>query len=1053
MTASCTHKIGQSEAIKRKSHNMDDWEEWEDEEVFSPIDAGELAGSCQTLASSPQGNANTMCARGSRISASKLGRLTSRKRQKAQNAKAGIRLITDMSAFRRNYPIADDARGGPKARPTKFVDAAALKALEGEPSSASMGNWNWLEKRPAKSPTCGTSPSLGHRSKDQQVSPADEPILIGIALPSSEVMGAQAMGSQPSPPQAPHAPIYTADKAGFNTKAQKSVWSPDTPETSLSFGHWRGPASSMYSNNPKPSRHFLPEKTPPPSVPALPTDEFRGGEETTARHQKRVLSLELGKIPREDSENVSPLTLFEEDGNTDPQRRAKEKGPEVSPESACSRAHGWWDHVVTPFADKTMSFSSHNDKIFLPEEERKEYYTCQDNKHNPAASSAGIVFAGAVPAPIARAPTPRGTPLNCSGGAQHERRRTSSVEEVLVLPVASGSGSGTASTPRVVVTREPLPTSDCPPPYSPPKKSQGGKAFRYRAVFPPGHPLHSHFPPTPISASSGLAGTMSSQRAAPRAANHSPALPQTQTPPLPINAPLPARPAAAFVSSAHIYSTTATRHKVERQRRRHEKEDVLARRAGGFWRGRGCIPSKGCFGRTGREGRQRRRVWMIIWAGILALLLLIILLAVFLTRHHDVAAAAPSIWVNLTDYPPMPTGILTVVGPDNTAAKSGCTEPSTLWSCALPKDDHASVLPYRPDQPTLIMQIQWDNGTERAWNNANGEPPTAAASVARRAHGVAALANAVMRRAKQAAKRAQSAVTTSFAPNPAPPSFKEMWFLGETSDNIQSDHKAGEPAPFYISLLPSSSSPVDASPSQQPRQPVRRESSPVIGNATFRNLIPPPDVEADGSSVPAVMMPHPIQQPVRLYDRGLPTEHYGFYTYFKKTIFLRSITTLPDAAQTEGGNSSSTPVPPDQEGGCRKTEASHLVTWGETRLRVQIWTRRLEGNTSSLLKAEVGSNATGQQQQQQQPLVVRPGSMPYPVTITQDTHGGDANKKLVWERAIDDRLRVQQDQAQALVNDMAVGGTWVNRRSSGDARMGGFDGGTGGCKCEWVNWV
>ncbi|KAG6089206.1 hypothetical protein E4U15_003776 [Claviceps sp. LM218 group G6] len=1049
MTTSCVHKIGQSEAIKRKSHNMDDWEEWEDEEVFSPIDAGELAGSCQTPTSSSQGNAKTTCARGSRISASKLGRLTSRKRQKAQNAKAGIRLITDMSAFRRNYPIADDARGGPKARPTKFVDAAALKALEGEPSSASMGNWNWLKKRPGKSPTCGTSPSRGHRSEDQQVSPADEPILIGISLPSSEVMGAQAMSSQPSPPQAPHAPIYTADKTGFNPNAQKSVWSPDTPETSFSFGHWRGPVSSMYSNNPKPSRHFLPEKMAPPSVPVLPIDDFRGGEETTARHQKRVLSLELGKVPREDSDNVSPLTLFEEDGNTDPQRRAKEKGPEVSPDSACSRAHGWWDHVVTPFADKTMSFSSHNDKILLPEEERKEYYMYQDNKHNPAASSAGVAFASAVPTPITRAPTPRETPLNCSGGAQHERHRTSSAEEVLILPVASGSGSGAASTPRVVVTRESPPTSDYPPPYSPPKKSQGGKAFRYRAVFPPGHPLHSHFPPTPISASSGLAGTMSSQRAAPHAANHSPALAQTQTPPLPISAPLPARPAAAFVSAAHVYSTTATRHKVERQRRRHEKEDVLARRAGGFWRGRGCIPSKGCFGRTGREGRQRRRVWMIIWAGILALLLLIILLAVFLTRHHDVAAAAPSIWVNLTDYPPMPTGILTVVGPDNTAAKSGCTEPSTLWSCALPKDDHASALPYRPDQPTLIMQIQWDNGTERAWNNANGEPPTAAASVARRAHGAAALANAVLRRAKRAAKRAQSAVTTSFAPNPAPPSFKEMWFLGETSDNIQSDHKAGEPAPFYISLLPSSSSPVDATPSQQPKQPVRRESSPVIGNATFRNLIPPPDVEADGSSVPAVMMPHPMQQPVRLYDRGLPTEHYGFYTYFKKTIFLRSITaTLPDAAQTEG-------VPPDQEGGCRKTEASHLVTWGETRLRVQIWTRRLEGNISSLLKAEGGNNATGQQQQQQQqPLVVmRPGSMPYPVTITQDTHGGDANKKLVWERAIDDRLRVQQDQAQALVNDMAVGGTWVNRRSSGDARMGGFDGGTGGCKCEWVNWV
>ena len=48
---------------------------------------------------------------------------------------------------------------------------------------------------------------------------------------------------------------------------------------------------------------------------------------------------------------------------------------------------------------------------------------------------------------------------------------------------------------------------------------------------------------------------------------------------------------------------------------------------------------------------------------------------------------------------------------------------------------------------------------------------------------------------------------------------------------------------------------------------------------------------------------------------------------------------------------------------------------------------------------------------------------------------------------------VDVENAQLLANDMSQGGTWINRRASGDAKYGGFDGGTGGCKCEWVNWV
>lgn len=444
---------------------------------------------------------------------------------------------------------------------------------------------------------------------------------------------------------------------------------------------------------------------------------------------------------------------------------------------------------------------------------------------------------------------------------------------------------------------------------------------------------------------------------------------------------------------------------------------MVARRAGSFWRGRGCIPAGGCYGRTGREGRKKRRIGLCIVSTIIALLMLSIVLAVVLTRPQP-KEEVPSIWVNLTDFPPMPTGVLTMVGGDNTVARSVCTEPTTLWSCSLPKDDEDSVWPYKTNQPTVIMQIQWDNSTRKAWKVPNGEAPT---SVSRRTTGFIARARALV----------QARANSDFKPDPPAPSFNDMWFMGATTDNIVSKEKAGEPAPFYISILKSLDDKVET--------PVlsRRDNTP-LRNITLGDILPRPDLASDGTPVPAVMLPKPVQQPVRLYDRGLDTEHYGFYTYFKRTIFLKSVT-IPNS--TEDTN-----VPLDEDGGCRKSEANFLTTWGETRMLVRIWTRKLATNTSSLLRPTVYSGIGGL------PVLRRPGTMPWPVTVTLDTHGGEAEKKFVWELPMDDRMHLDVNQTKLLVNKLDAGGTWINPRGTGDEKYGGFDGGTGGCKCEWVNW-
>jgi hypothetical protein len=369
----------------------------------------------------------------------------------------------------------------------------------------------------------------------------------------------------------------------------------------------------------------------------------------------------------------------------------------------------------------------------------------------------------------------------------------------------------------------------------------------------------------------------------------------------------------------------------------------------------------------------------------------------------------------------MPTGTLTVVGPDNIEARNGCTEPSTLWSCAVPKDDQESLLPYKPNQPTIIMHIQWDNGTDNSWDVPNGDPP---ASIEQRSSGLAAHASHAIRK-RQA---------VDFSPNPKPPSFEEMWFLGDTTDSIEGDDKAGEPTPFYISLLNDINEGGDGGQSVEKRQN-------LVGDLPVDEILPPPDLLEDRTPAPAIMLPDSKQQPVRLYDKGLPTEHYGFYTYFKRTLFLKSVT-RPNETDAE-------PVPLDEDGGCRKNEANFLTTWSETRLLVRIWTQKFQADNSTLLQDDgSGGIDIGSGQK-----LIRPGTMPYPVTVTLDTHGGDPDKKFVWEWPMNERLEVDADKPQLMANDISFGGPLINPRKDRNESFGGFDGGSGGCRCEWVNWA
>ncbi|EPE31524.1 hypothetical protein GLAREA_12280 [Glarea lozoyensis ATCC 20868] len=600
--------------------------------------------------------------------------------------------------------------------------------------------------------------------------------------------------------------------------------------------------------------------------------------------------------------------------------------------------------------------------------------------------------------------------------------------------------------------RSPIATP--PPAYSPPP----GHVPRYRAFFPPGHTLHSSnqepMSPGPITPgmrnAMGGSGAMQMSevpRTSPgRGLPASPApirgLPSSPAPsrgPINLNSSYPAdlpprdNAAGTFVTADSFRSQSSKARRAEAKRRRNEKEDAVACKAGGLWRGRGCIPKNGCYGRKGPEGRKRRRWYLALIVLFLIIIGLAIGLAIGLHQRPS-PDIEPSQWVNITGFPPIFAGMSTIIAPINTAAVTGCVIPATLWSCSLPKEVQPSVAPNSGNQPNFLLNIEWDNSTEAnaTFANVTGNPNLAIRSFA----GNAVSAGQLVRHLFHKAKRA-----TTIVSSPPPPLLREQSFLGNTTDGVISANKAGEPTPFYISLLPAVKPANVKRRAVEARQASDNTSSPL---PDLGLIIPPPSLNADGSAAPAVLLPLPTQQPLRLYDRGLPTEHYGFYTFHDRSIFLKSAEVLnsTDISDSE--------VPADLNGGAEVDQAAFRCTWTDTRFLVQIWTRM--NTTARLLNSThptAGRNASTD--------FLQPGSFPYPVTITSDRHGGDQRKKMIYCYRLDNRGGLIADSSKIMQEERAFGGVVFNPAATlfgngTDDGSGGIDGGSAGCKCKWDNF-
>lgn len=1089
----------------------------------------------------------------------------STRRPRQQNAKAGIKVITDLPKHRRASSRIQGVTimEAPKhIQAATFVDLAALQALNNNPPNNNPGFWKSMKGIiPSRSDVAiddasplgqadlkSTANEIDSRVKNQrgkglvpspirlenELSPSDRPIVIGISIPSARLEEHTA---------SPTTDVSDANVAAFRGQQEQSPGA-DTLQTptivitpaqvpskwSLSTNAAR-PTSSVYSRTTNSFR--ITQSTDVPPLPNMPPSTLKAHqqEQGETREQARdsldtVFDEDMTPQTASGPRIMSSLTVFEEDTLPiiSPQVRTPSSIKHTSLRIATDmrRSRGWWNLILTPFLltrsntlgsprsiisrdqpepfdleiandmERGQSHSQHNwEKTHSPMTPQTSTTIASDawwdqrntldglaKQAEPQGTATPTGYddqSGTLPFVL----LPSASVINRSrmaaiersdaGGTQDRAHQslqqdtptgtqlsTSDREAPVILDVSSLHASNVVShnpagppsrfdnLDRSAVPRQLPSTTNAiytlgtettitvhnaqgsnvrqPPPYSPPQ----AYIPRYRAVFPPGHHTNLREPSSPGPFSPGLQQAMTTRGG----------IAMSEVPLTPASRKTVNLKNSGYSQDLSFPPPPTTKaKKAEAKRRRHEKEDAIAHQANSLWKGRGCFPDRG-YGRGGPEGRKRRRWYCGLITGFSCMIILIVVLATQL-HHNPSEQSEPSQWINLTDFPPMFTGISTVAAPENTIANTGCVFPATMWSCDLPKELQRSGS--QPDQPSFRFNIQWDNSTKAnaTFANVTGDSKLQTRS----ALGQVVTARELVKRFVHITRRA-----LVFSSSPSPPTYAEQFFLGNTTDSIVSDNKAGEPTPFYISLL-STTSGLGSIAST-----LKRDSNSTSPFPDISSFIPAPEVNPNGTAAAANLLPHPFQQPIRLYDRGFKTEHYGFYTYFNRSIFLKS-TALLNESNTSVGE-----IPDDENGGSTEEAALFRCTWAQTRLLIQMWTR--QGNSSALLNAASRINLLDSASNYTAAIAndfTRPGSFPYPITITTDRHGGDENEKLLYCYELNAREEPIVSSAKVWSENRGFGGTLINPApnvfgNDSDPSLGGFDGGSGGCKCVWENW-
>lgn len=832
-----------------------------------------------------------------------------------------------------------------------------------------------------------------------EISPWDRRIPIGISVPTDSVSdfssfnGARLRSGSDATLVTPNIVITPAE-------AMKSVWSPDTPFTESDY------TPSTYSRYTFNAHSTDPSAPPVPALPAGMTSasgiqvmQRPKDDAASAPNHNRNDTLDSNGTAFEEDDDVkrnqrimSTGTVFEEDET--PLRERALDAPiavDTSLVPTPRRSQGWWNFITTPFV------ATPNTAVFPPTGRGEEITPTVPSvpagfgirrEVSPANSHAAIFDS-----------TPRlpNTTSNESSATLMPQNTTVNNSVVVEQNQATKSTSD-RSVPSPAKVLMPLQIEEQPRTINinielQDRRANAGAQTTYGNAnsLPVGHYSHTSAPTTqsnnttaPVSRSNGS----------------------------PQNLPVFAPPPSHAVKSSHFSydnvsraSSPASTHELKgKKQKKHRKVCEMM--------------SFLSFGKRKQqkknEEKKKKKGWCF-WGcccclTFLVLIAILIPLTVVLTRRRgDAPTVTPgspgaqpdqpgnSGWLNLPNYPPIPTGISTIAQPEAVKEESGCVAPTTLWSCALPKELQESVKPNKPDQPNFRIQITYDNGTKASPTRRAANPVSAGAFI-----------------------RSLLKIRALPSPSPAPPSDADMSFLGQTTDGNVSPFD-GEDTPLFISFQDSKRS----------TSKLKRANANDPTNITA--VIPPPMLDSDGTAAPANLVPLPSAQPLRLYNRGADNEHYGFYTYFDRSIFLKQIN-----GTNRGGN------PADVDGGSAKSAASLRCTFSETRFLVQIWTRSktskplLQGSTQS------GPDSTK-----------RPGTFPYPVTVTLDRHGGNPAKKNLYCYQIESDGTIQNKDSKKSFQfeDRAFGGNLVNGTQGKTSVTGPIDGGTGGCRCQWQNWL
>ncbi|KAK7527780.1 uncharacterized protein IWZ02DRAFT_370425 [Phyllosticta citriasiana] len=866
------------------------------------------------------------------------------------------------------------------------------------------------------------------------ISPSDQPITIGFSVSPEQAH------EHDSSPASSH-PGDLLDPSHITRQRSGTAASGDAPTIVVTPAHERTGWLAPASNRPRPASSVYSRATNAytvyhsngeiPAVPAIPSnyagqlqaqplpERGLGNGDDVSSPEKYPSLVDFSTTPQSKRDKMaSGTTVFE--GYSNPATPKSVKGPaglyiDTNIPPTPHRSRGWWNIITTPFE-------------FTPRTPRFRFST-------RSGSERGNTTPDVLPMiPAAAAFSERSPPLRA-----REERPTRAQSPVLDT---SKENDQAAKAPNSASTVFSPAITDTTPVLG---VAALGAVLSARAVQQSNDPAS-----TPRSMNATVEEEPSPQLLQAEQRKEHP-----RHAPVASNSTAPQATALYFPpppSHAHSYSSEQSSRSVFQFSKKRAEDPVVVKHefekapemprrkgAGGYWslwpwkKQENPQDPKDPKDPAVKKKKKRRRCCCCCCLIFLILLIIMAaLLGTLLPRSHhsssDPATSStapapdiPSVWLNLTGFPPIPTGVATIARPDNFFSENGCTSPNTMWSCAVPKDEQDDIEPNDPDQPNFKFQIEFVNGTV---SNTSSTIP---------------LKTAVQKRRLLDLLRRASEPEAS----PAAPSLEDQNFLGNTTDG-NSQPFSGEETPFFITFYSG----------DHVSYRLTKRASTSSSNGSIADIIPAPEEDSDGTAAAANLVYYPKNQPLRLYNRGRSDEHYGFYNYFNRSIFLKNVVS---------SNSSDTgELSADQNGGATKEAARYRCTWAQTRFLVQIWTNSqsskslLVGSSTATSTASAASASASSEADFDQP-----GSFAYPVTISIDRHGGNVTEKMVYCWSLDDDGKYVEDSAKLQLEDRDFGGQAVNPSkgpygnvtvSTEDGGPGGIDGGTGGCGCQWRNW-